>query len=231
VRAWRADVLFLQEVCGTQFAAIRAALPGYSGAFKSQLHSGRCNGSGKHGIAILVRGAATNIRWWNIGGIEALTGSTYFMLAVNGRTADGRAYTAATAHLRVKCDAGYDSTDCAEITREARADQTEAMVDELNPLVRAGVPVVLGGDLNMVPTSPPMSRFYGPSAGGVGLFVEADGGAGRTGESTACEKDVKIDYVFYSRSQFGSVDGDAAECSIDDRVSDHKLLRATATWR
>src|SRR6185312_13902032 len=122
-RAWKADVLFLQEVCSTQVAEIRDELPGYSSAFKAQLRSGRCNGTGKHGIAILVRGTATNVRWWNIGGTEALTGTTYYMLAVDARTADGRVYTAANVHLRVKCDADYDSDECAEITYAAREDQ------------------------------------------------------------------------------------------------------------
>jgi len=230
VRAYNADILFLQEACAPQFAAVRAALPGYTGTFKAQLRSGRCGGSNKHGIAVFVRGTATNARWWNIGGTEGLTGTTYFLLAVDGRTAAGRRYTAATVHLRVKCDAEYDYDDCAPLTHEARTEQAEAITDELDPLVRAGVPVVIGGDFNMLPGSSPMSMFYGPTAGGTGLFVEADGGLGRTGESTVCDGEQKIDFVFYSRPNFGFVDGDAANCA-DDPVSDHKLLRATATWR
>jgi endonuclease/exonuclease/phosphatase family metal-dependent hydrolase len=236
VRAWNADVLFLQEVCVNQVAAIRSALPGYEGTFKSQVRSGRCGGTGKHGIAVFVRGGSSNERWTNIGGTEGLTGPEYFLLAVDGRTADGRTYTAATAHLRVKCDAEYDFDDCAPITNQARIEQSEVIVDELEWLTHDGVPVILGGDFNMLPTSGPMSMFYGPSAGGHGVFAEADGAeagavGGRGGESTACDKDQKIDYVFYSTAQFRDLDGDAAACATSDRVSDHRLLRATATLR
>jgi endonuclease/exonuclease/phosphatase family metal-dependent hydrolase len=235
VRAWNADILFLQEVCVNQVAAIRSALPGYEGTFKSQLRTSRCGGTGKHGIAIFVRGSSSNERWTNLGGTEGLTGPEYFLLAVDGRTADGRTYTAATAHLRVKCDAEYDYDDCAPITNGARIEQSEIIVDELEWLVDDGVPVVLGGDFNMLPASEPMSMFYGRNAGGYGVFAEADGteagAGGRGGESTACDKDQKIDYVFYSMAQFKDLDGDAAACATVDRVSDHRLLRATATLR
>ena len=231
VRAWNADILFLQELCATQFAAIRDSLAGYEGTFKSQVRSGRCGGSHKHGIAIFVRGGSSNERWTNIGGTEGLTGPQYFLLAVDGRAANGRRYTAATAHLRVKCDPGYDRSDCLSVTHQARSEQAEAIVDELEWLVRTGVPVVLGGDFNALPANEPMSLFYGPSAGGHGLFQEADGGAGRGGEATACDKPQKIDYVFYSSAQFKALDGDAAACSRTQRVSDHRLLRATATLR
>jgi hypothetical protein len=81
-----------------------------------------------------------------------------------------------------------------------------------------------------------MSMFYDRGAGGYGVFAEADGAeggavGGRGGESTACDKDQKIDYVFYSTAQFRNLDGDAAACATADRVSDHRLLRATATLR
>jgi endonuclease/exonuclease/phosphatase family metal-dependent hydrolase len=235
VRAWNADILFLQEVCANQVAAIRSALPGYEGTFKSQLRSSRCGGTGKHGIAVFVRGSSSNERWTNMGGTEGLTGPEYFLLAVDGRAADGRTYTAATAHLRVKCDAEYDYDDCAPITNQARIEQSEVIVDELEWLVDDGVPVILGGDFNMLPASEPMSMFYGSDAGGHGVFAEADGteagATGRGGESTACDKEQKIDYVFYSMAQFKDLDGDAAACATTDRVSDHRLLRATATLR
>jgi endonuclease/exonuclease/phosphatase family metal-dependent hydrolase len=236
VRAWNADILFLQEICVNQMAAIRSALPGYEGTFKSQVRASRCGGSGKHGIAIFVRGGSSNERWTNIGGTEGLTGPEFFLLAVDGRTADGRTYTAATAHLRVKCDAEYDHDDCAPITNQARTEQSEAIVDELEWLTEEGVPVVLGGDFNMLPHSEPMDMFYDRRAGGYGVFAEADGAEGgavdgRGGESTACAKNQKIDYVFYSSAQFRSLDGDAAACATVDRVSDHRLLRATATLR
>jgi endonuclease/exonuclease/phosphatase family metal-dependent hydrolase len=236
VRAWNADILFLQELCVNQMAAIRSALPGYEGTFKSQVRSGRCGGSGKHGIAVFVRGSSSNERWTNLGGTEGLTGPEYFLLAVDGRTAGGRTYTAATAHLRVKCDAEYDHDDCAPVTNQARTEQSEVIVDELEWLTRKGVPVVLGGDFNMLPDGGPMRIFYGPSAGGHGVFAEADGaeaGAvdGRGGESTVCSKEQKLDYVFYSAAQFKHLDGDAAACAASNRVSDHRLLRATATLR
>jgi len=235
VRAWNADILLLQEICVNQVAAIRSALPDYEGTFKSQLRTSRCEGTGKHGIAIFVRGGSSNERWTNIGGTEGLTGPEYFLLAVDGRTAGGRTYTAATAHLRVRCDAEYDYEDCAPITNRARIEQSEVIVDELEWLVHAGVPVILGGDFNMLPASAPMSMFYGRAAGGYGVFAEADGteagAGGRGGESTACGKDQKIDYVFYSAAQFRNLDGDAAACATSNRVSDHRLLRATATLR
>jgi endonuclease/exonuclease/phosphatase family metal-dependent hydrolase len=236
VRAWNADILLLQEVCANQVVAIRAALPGYEGTFKSQVRTSRCGGTSKHGIAIFVRGGSSNERWTNIGGTEGRTGPQFFLLAVDGRTADGRTYTAATAHLRVKCDAEYDRDDCAPITSRARMEQSEVIVDELEWLVDDGVPVVLGGDFNMLPAGEPMSMFYGPGAGGYGVFAEADGAeagvvGGRGGESTACDKQQKIDYVFYSTAQFKDLDADAAACATSDRVSDHHLLRATATLR
>jgi exonuclease III len=228
VRAWNADILLLQELCATQFAAIRASLSGYEGTFKSQVRSGRCGGTGKHGIAVFVRGGSSNERWVNLGGTEALTGPEYFLLAVDGRTADGRTYTAATAHLRVKCDPEYDYADCMPITRNARAEQAEAIVDELEWLVHDGVPVVLGGDFNMLREDAPMGYFYGPSAGGFGVFDEADD---VDRESTACDKTQKIDYIFYSAAQFRDLDGDAAACATTNRVSDHHLLRGIATLR
>lgn len=227
VRAWSADVLLLQEVCAPQFAALRAALRGYSGTFKAQTRSARCGGSGKHGIAVFVRGSATAARWRNLGGAEARTGYEFFLLEVDGRTRSGRPYTAATAHLRVKCDPGYVRETCAPIVAAARAAQVAAIADRLDVLVRAGRPVVLGGDLNMRATDAPMSRLY---ADGSGLFREADGGTSRGGEPTDCMGTVKIDYVFYSAAASSRLDGDAAACAPAP-VSDHRLLRAVAYLR
>ncbi len=137
-----------------------------------------------------------------------------------------------------------------DFNHENQAGQVGAVAQHANAFVDAGFPVILAGDFNMFPKDAPLDNLY-DHGGGTGLFQEVDendkshftgtdcpqsGDRCRSGEATedpACSPDdggktEKIDYIFVSARDFGTVRGDAAGCNTS--MSDHHLLRGAAGW-
>jgi endonuclease/exonuclease/phosphatase family metal-dependent hydrolase len=95
----------------------------------------------------------------------------------------------------------------------------------------ASIPVLVGGDFNVSPSSDALDRVYTSGGGGMfGRFQEADACSTRTGQSDTCNEgtfdkpvlaDPKLDYVFASADAFHALSADAGGSDH----SDHDPLR------
>lgn len=253
--AWRSDLVFLQEVCASQFDEIRTALAphGYSGYFKATLTPDidpdpardLCNaGSGEsdYGIAVLAKGPLTNVQYLDLA-TGAEKGQEEWYAACVDATVQGRTTRACSVHLY------SDLTDIAAAQAVKLAAHADSWIDQ-------NIPVVLAGDFNprfsggqaLAPQSKVLDSLYSHS-GGTGRFIEADesdaswfndscralnppSGRCRSGEPTLPPKNLdpaaKLDYVFLSEAHFKNVAADALP--QDPVVSDHHPYRAAASW-
>jgi endonuclease/exonuclease/phosphatase family metal-dependent hydrolase len=231
-----ADVILLQELCRGQYDGLRRALGDryesrWAGTMSDNMGCGDQWSDGlsdseaeSFGIAIFIRGSGS-------------IGNTQRLWLPNQEEDEPRALLCVDARLRGRvarvCNSHLDwHSDTEEV-------QAAYIAGRVVPWARR-MPVVFGGDMNAVPTSTAMGYFYGRSAGG-GTFTEVDDADRnffgkrcgkhaqhcRSGEETDAGR--KIDYIFLSRRHFDAVTGDAAR--RDDDLSDHRLLRGTASWR
>ncbi|MFF3765845.1 FG-GAP-like repeat-containing protein [Streptomyces sp. NPDC001922] len=227
---WKADQIHLQEVCRTQYDAIRSRLApkGFQGLFTETL-SGDANicGGSDYGVAVLVKGplSDTKVLDLTVGGE-----SEPIKVPCVKSSLQGRANWACSVHL-------YWGEE------EYRNAEARALAAQAKQWEDSGVPVVLAGDFNNRPRATALSSFYdrGINDGGQGTFTEADETDKdhfdpaactaatrrcRSGEPTFGER--KIDYVFLSSRYVKGLKGDALP--LDPKVSDHRMLRAAATW-
>ncbi|GLZ78218.1 hypothetical protein Afil01_30250 [Actinorhabdospora filicis] len=231
---WNADQIHLQEVCRAQFDTILNRLrgKGFNGVFETTVAArpGIC-GNGDYGIAILVKSTITETKILRLAKgaeseeIDAPCVKSYLQNRVNW---------ACSVHL-------YWNDE------PLRVAEAELLAAETKVWQDAGIPVVLGGDFNAYPHEPPMNSFYrGGLPGGTGTYREADESdteyfpqrgcdpaqvtGCRSGEFTFTggSGESKIDYLFLSDRHVHNVIGDSLP--LDTRLSDHRLLRAAATW-
>ncbi|MFD6972493.1 endonuclease/exonuclease/phosphatase family protein [Streptomyces sp. NPDC059949] len=228
---WDADQLFLQEVCEHQYRGLldRLGPLGYAGFHSATLPAGNpaiCEGHA-YGNAVLVRGPVSDTAELDLtvgGEREPIT----VPCALNS-LAD-RPTWSCSVHLY------WDDGTLAVPEADRLAAQARRWLDE-------GFTVVLGGDFNHSPRTATLSRFYRPERGdgADGAFTEADESdpeffdaavcppattsACRSGEATFGAK--KLDYLFLSAPHFGAASADAHP--LDTAVSDHNLLRVSAT--
>ncbi|QES06131.1 hypothetical protein DEJ44_11180 [Streptomyces venezuelae] len=226
--AWDTDALMLQELCFGQWAALRDALPGYTGVWTSaRSHDGCAKWSAtdtRFGLGVFLKGPSAD-RY--AAQLTVPAGNTArYVLCARGPV-DGRTTLACTTHL-----AQY-------IVPDFGTSETLAKIDSW----AAGVPVILGGDFN---AGPDYSQLDPIRAGlpGTGPFAEADENdteyfteecldahatACRSGQSTTHDGK-KFDHVFLSARDFHTVRAEAIEPepSGTPHLSDHKLLRAAA---
>ncbi len=231
------DIVTLNEVCYSQYRAIRAALiaRGYHATYAS---SGKGTGGAcdnyddsvgrKFGMALFSKQSATR-EPYDIGTPEHPN-----RLLCSDTAIGSRAVKACSVHLGAK--------DKEE--RALQASKLAAMASEWHK----DKPVVLMGDFNAEPTEDVMGKFYDHS-GGTGIFHEADesdpaysedwpAGAvrGRSGEITFTTDRTdpptvkKIDYIFLSAADFKAVEGDSLYGG-QRRTSDHRVYRGGATWQ
>jgi Endonuclease/Exonuclease/phosphatase family len=132
--------------------------------------------------------------------------------------------------------------DAAEVVHDGeavRANQTRAIKDEAARWVNKGDFVIIAGDFNGKPESPPLDKMYAPQFGGGGDFTEYNRkGAGRDGKVTATADgshtedglpySKKIDYVFFSTNR-APIDGPDVEL-VDD-ASDHDRLTSAVQMK
>jgi endonuclease/exonuclease/phosphatase family metal-dependent hydrolase len=204
------DAVLLQELCYRQFQQIRRSLAplGYAGRFAGTTRSRTCGSA--FGVATLVRGPVSGSVV-----MPLPTSSGYEQRALLGVTArvGGRTTFVAVVHLSPSPAAGLDG-QLAVVAR---------YLDR-----RTGLPVIIGGDFNSLPSKPGLARFYSTAAGGTGHFVEADQAHGariaRGGAPTFDVAGRKIDYVFLAADAFAA----ARATSTATGFSDHRVYVATA---
>ncbi|MCX4980925.1 VCBS repeat-containing protein [Streptomyces sp. NBC_00572] len=229
--AWDTDALMLQELCFGQWAALRDALPGYSGVWTSTTTDSDCAKwsptDTRFGLGVFVKAPAVERYAANLT-VPANT-EARAVLCARGPV-DGRTTLACTTHL-----AQYIKPDNGSAQAIAKIDTWAA-----------GVPVILGTDLN-AGTEPVYDPALDPirrGGPGTGPFAEADendreffteecvtSGATscRSGEATVASGR-KFDHVFLTAGDFHTVRADALEPESPGTkpLSDHKLLRAAA---
>ncbi|UNO41737.1 endonuclease/exonuclease/phosphatase family protein [Streptomyces sp. MST-110588] len=234
---WKADQIFLQEVCRPQFNVIADRLRpmGLQGRFTPTIsgNDSVCGGS-QYGVAIFVKGRISEYQVLDLtqgGEAEPIT------VPCVKSTTQGRLNWACSVHLYWR-DAKLNVAEARQL-----AAQVKVWRDQ-------GTPVVLGGDFNRTPRTDALSEFYsaGIDDGGVGAFVEADetdkehfnrevcdpsvksrcrSGAPTIG-SAATNDEMKIDYLFFDEKHFRNVKGDVLP--EDPQVSDHRMIRGAAAW-
>lgn len=240
---WKADQIFLQEVCQDQYTELSAKLAplGFNGRFAATL-TGRADACGgdPYGVALFVKGAIVQTKTLEL---------------TQGPEAEPIRVPCVKSYLRNRlnwaCTIHLYWSDHA--LRAAEAAELRWQVETWE---RAGTPVVLGGDFNGFPNETFMDGFYGPAVGGTasGLFTEADQTDPDPGNTPACapgslpcrggestfrslgdnlrdpadDYDCKIDYLFFSTRHFKDVVGDSLP--LDTESSDHRLLRGAANW-
>jgi endonuclease/exonuclease/phosphatase family metal-dependent hydrolase len=215
VTARRVTVTFLQEVCYSQFLAIRNRLydHGYRGVFTAGETGGRCNDyDRKHGKgfgnAILVRGKV-------------------FGRIVRGLPSpasirpEGRALLGTSVRIRGRW-VHLVTTHTAPGGPNLVA-QLQALRQYLEPIARRQ-PVIAGGDLNSVPASDGLNAFYSRRVpDGQGEFREMDETTRwpycRCGSPTYQPAPRKIDYVFASQRHFRPRNA----ATVGSRFSDHRM--------
>lgn len=230
--AWDTDALMLQELCFGQWAALRDALPGYSGVWTSTTTDPDCadwsaTGDTRFGLGVFVKAPAVERYVANL--TVPTNEEARSVLCARGPI-DGRTTLACTTHL-----AQYIKPDNGSAQAMAHIDTWAA-----------GAPVILGTDLN-AGTTPDYDPVLDPirtGLPGTGPFVEADG-TDRTLFTEACNQSgatschtgeptiasgKKFDHVFLSARDFRTVRADAFEPESPGTkpLSDHKLLRAAA---
>jgi endonuclease/exonuclease/phosphatase family metal-dependent hydrolase len=123
--------------------------------------------------------------------------------------------------------------------QDIRSNQTRAIKDEAARWVKKGDFVIIGGDFNGQPSSPPLEKMYAPQLGGGGDFTEYNRkGAGRDGAITATSDGSdsedgqpfsrKIDYVFFSTNR-APIDG--PDVDLVDDASDHNMLTSAVQMK
>ncbi|MFE5588368.1 endonuclease/exonuclease/phosphatase family protein, partial [Kitasatospora sp. NPDC056531] len=250
---WNSDLLFLTEICKSQFDGLQSSLgpSGYHGAYVETLgtvSSCALNGgtSQSEGVALFSKGAdpAPNAQTIYLG--EHAGRETVNMVCAD-TTLQGRAIKACTYHpsaamYSTECP-DYPSTTptCLGTTQQRQGEVARKAVE---PWIAAGIPVVVGGDFNASPTDPSLDSFY-DFGGGFGRFTEVDetdktqfgnicpqnADRCRTGKYTydlGQTDQSKIDYVFLSSRDFTSPY--AATPHRNDTISDHGDLMGAAAW-
>ena len=228
--AIKADGVTLQEVCPDQ---VQWLIDSYSDVWTIvSVQSPKVPASGceqpdgtrgrVHTVSIWRRGAnGDGARFSQLSGVEGAPGD---MACVKFRRG-GVPVVLCAVHLNVGVD-GYDG----EALRLRSTTRIKNIVRDR--WLSRGKFVIIGGDFNSQPNSPPLDKMYAPALGGTGDFTEYNRtGAGRNGRATAHSSsgsDRKIDYVFHSTNR-APRDGDRDQ--IIRTASDHDMVTSTVKMR
>nr|WP_239096235.1 FG-GAP-like repeat-containing protein [Streptomyces sp. SID11385] len=225
---WDADAVMLQELCFGQWEALRGALPEYQGVWTSTVGSAsgcaKWSDDTRFGLGVFVKAPA----------VDRLTAPLTVPAGLEPRAVlcargpvQGRTTLACTTHL-----AQYITPDNGSAEALAHIDAWAA-----------GLPVILGGDLNAGPQYPALDPLRAGTPG-TGPFAEADENdrdyftaACLESAATTCHSGEpttaagqKFDHVFLSARDFHTVRADAVqpETGSETPLSDHLALRAAA---
>lgn len=188
-RAWKADVVFLQEVCRQQYVDMAGVLNtyGYNGYFVTTLgkSSGQCpidgGAAGDYGIAVFARGAITGSKAidpddsYTTPFVKATTDEKWYAACVEASIQFVKT-RACSVHLWPQYGEDRQHNPLPQDINARQATKLAA-----DSWLNAGTPVVLGGDFNPVnhiggdkPRSTDLDPFYQPALGGTGRFIETD---------------------------------------------------------
>ncbi len=195
-----ADAVFLQEVCGKQFDALRARLAGsYHAEYVVTVRENRsCKrnwGDHRFGIAVFVKGPVIDRAVWAL---------------PNPRHDEPRALLCVDAVLT------YRPTRLCTTHVDYKGHNREMHVNYIDAVIRGWTgPLIIGGDLNLSPGTAPIRNLYR-------RFHEIDPMA----RVTFPEQDLKIDYILLSGHFTHRT---ASGGGWLPWLSDHRILRGTAT--
>ncbi|WP_316814373.1 endonuclease/exonuclease/phosphatase family protein [Pedobacter heparinus] len=226
-------LITFNEICYSQYRNIRADLiaRGYGSTYSSSMTGGQCDdydsswGTG-FGDAIFYKGTVPSVQQKYLlppSPSDVALGRNLQLLCVDV-TFDGRQVKLCTTH--VTTDAAY------------RPAQIQDIADRAATWIAAGIPVVITGDFNAIPTDPVMDKMYSHS-GGTGNFQEADESNSCPSPLTFCQAgertfgevghyynpayvEKKLDYIFFSAAHFTTPNGDA-KSAFPTPISDHNL--------
>jgi endonuclease/exonuclease/phosphatase family metal-dependent hydrolase len=232
----RPDVVMLQEVCQTQADAFRANHPAWAVEFRvTRANHPKC---GPLGHLLASHHGLRDVTETDLGHADPGKSVTLLCGDIKFENRKGRVRACST-HLVSRGDDPDDSD-------RRRALEVEALVAELNPIVRDGRAVVVAGDMNSGPKKAlldPIYRLKRNGNWGGGLFDEADQtdprreayldegircapGACRSGENT--HDNSKLDHIFFSHNR---VSGGLEGRVLNKGKSDHQLYRGSAFLR
>ncbi|MFD9793451.1 endonuclease/exonuclease/phosphatase family protein [Streptomyces sp. NPDC059070] len=253
---WKADQIFLQEVCAYQYDAIAARLQprGFTGRYVATLpkgavdtdHHAICLGTSSYGMAVFTKGAfvsGTDLDLNTYGADSKRQEPEDITSPCIQSYLQNRLTWSCSAHLY------WEPESSGAALRNAEALKLAAKVKQWDD---AGVPVVVGGDFNTQPWNGGTQPLYSPAAGsggalgpGSGTMTEADETDAdffqqkckdlqlthcRSGATTYEDAGGKrkIDYLFFASRFFKDEKGDSQP--RETTVSDHHVYRAAATW-
>ncbi|MFI1829343.1 FG-GAP-like repeat-containing protein [Streptomyces sp. NPDC020412] len=257
--AWKTDLLFLQEVCQSQYDALltRLADHGYTGHFVVMKRPGQdprendlCKATGLEGpfgVAVLSKAPVSNRQSIDLTtGLEDPTKATDWRTACIDTPLQGRLTRACSVHLY-----SYDG----KVTKA----QAGKVADKAKEWSAEGIPMVLGGDFNprhdghtqsTAPRSTTLDSIYSkPEGPGSGQFIEADSTDTdyfdatcraatplpprcRSGEPTLRAKgtDPEAKLDYIFLSESHFKNVAADALPRDAAISDHYPYRSAATW-
>lgn len=234
----RPDVVMLEEVCHSQYAAFKARYPTWTVLFAQMRasHPGCANGEPKGQVLASRRAMVETLRE-DLGDPDP-SGDKHFTLLCGAVSMPdtSRKVLSCVTHLRAH------DTAAAEAARGRQAQRIHGLVKDR---IRGGQAVVVAGDFNASPhrdTLDPLYRLTRSGGFGGGLFDEADqtdprreklakegvrcaADACRSGEGTMTNNDAKLDFVFFSHNR---VDGPLTADTLGNGGSGHRLFKASA---
>ncbi|MGW7450058.1 endonuclease/exonuclease/phosphatase family protein [Streptomyces sp. NPDC054787] len=190
--AWKADLVFLQEVCEAQYTAIAKGLEGYGykGNFvitksPSTADPGLCTiggTPGNYGIAVLAKGAITPVTLDPTFGVAGSTEPTTLPEKWHAACVEALVQSVMTRACSVHLWPNYSEVNKQPVPTDLTAKQARNLVGK--EWLNTGMPVVLGGDFNPIrgatastrPRSSDLDALYRPELGGngSGRFIEVD---------------------------------------------------------
>lgn len=219
ILAWRPVIVTLNEICRPQAERLSELLRGsdhpMDHRFVATTVTTKC--PGEFGNAVFTRGPI-------IGDAEifelpnAAVSEQRKMICVETALEAGATVLACSVHIVYPSDRNNGANHKPQIDRVAEI---------VNERARSGTAVVLGGDFNEKPDrsengrGPTLLRAITDEAVG-GMFDEVD-----RADNERTLGGSKVDHIFFSANRFCCFDGQPT----DPVVSDHRLLRGTATLR
>ncbi|MFE0772467.1 endonuclease/exonuclease/phosphatase family protein [Streptomyces sp. NPDC058861] len=257
---WKADVVFLQEICDYQYKDIAKKLTprGYNGHYVATIaaRSDICLNRGSYGMAVFAKGAIHDDADWDsasekdgLAEINLLSGTGVETEGITSPCIRAFVQHRSTWACSVHLWWPKNSADTAGVAaRDANARNLYAKVKEWQD---KGVPVLLGGDFNGQPWTDATKPFYSPAAvsavRGTGAMTEVDEtdteefqGSGVCNGAARCRSG-EVTHDGGPQGTLRKIDYIFATSSFFKEVrgdvqprrvdiSDHSLLRGTARW-
>ena len=231
-----ADGITLQEVCPQQLDWLVSSYTGKWTIVAVQKETAALTGCANPGVdrpytVVIWRGGPGGAPFW-FPGLSGVPGAPGAMACVEFPRG-GVAVDLCSVHLNSTLFGSYSGEDL-----RLRETTKVKQIARDNWLGR-GHFVIVGGDFNGKPYTPPLEKMYDASLGGSGDFTEYNrSGPSRNGRNTAHSSgdhtesgqgyDRKIDYIFFSTNR-APRDGELAQITTD--ASDHDMVTSMVRMR